>query len=201
MPQRRAPLFKPAAMVIIAGTVLGVWYVKSHPLVFNESFWEHAHCMPQAGAAFRQYALDHAGQFPYHTNGYGDALLLLTNEMGNYWGPVTGPGYDSYVFKEAARSGSHLPEQACGRVYIQGLSETNDPQLVILFDKIAAPPDHSHFPDRLWRGFVREICFVDGSWRMVPVAEWPNFACQQIDLLVAAGFSKDQAQKLYDQAK
>jgi hypothetical protein len=200
MPQRRSRLPK-MALAAIAAATLAVIYVKSHPLVFNESLWEHAHCMPQAGGALWNYALDHDGHFPYHPNGYGDALLLLTNEMGSYWGPLTGPAYDSRVFAAAVLAGRHLPEQACGRVYVQGLSTNNDPQIVILFDKVAAPPDHCHFPERLWRGFVREVCFVDGTWRTVSVARWPDFARQQIDLLVTDGFSRHQAEQLYGQAK
>ncbi len=200
MTQRRSRFLKLAALAITAA-VLGGWYVKSHPLVFNESLWEHAHCMPQAGGAFRTYASDHGGRFPYHTNGYGDALLQMTHEMGTYWGPLTGPGYDAEVFARAARAGQHLSESACGRVYVQGLSETNNPEIALLFDKVAAPPDHCHFPRRLWWGVVREVCFVDGSWRMVPISEWPDFARRQVELLVADGFPKTQAQQLYQQVR
>jgi hypothetical protein len=198
--KRRARLLKLLA-VALAITALVTWYVKSHPLVFNESLWEHAHCMPQAGLAFQQYALDHHGRFPYSTNGYGDALLLMTNEMGNSCAALTGPGYDSAVFAEAARTGQHVPERACGRVYVQGLSNTNNPEIALLFDKVAAPPDHCHFPRRLWWGSVREACFVDGSWRSVPIAEWSGFAQRQIDLLVADGFPKARAHELYEQVR
>jgi hypothetical protein len=183
------------AVMAMAAAALVVWYVKSHPLVFNESLWQHAHCMPQAGLAFRQYAMDHHGRFPYSTNGYGDALLLMSNEMGSSWGP----SYDSGVFAEASRTGRHVPEQACGRVYVQGLGDTNNPEIAILFDKVAAPPDHCHFPRRLWWGFVREACFVDGSWRMIPIAEWSDFAHRQTELLAADGFPRAQAQQLYEQ--
>jgi hypothetical protein len=189
------------AAIVIGATLLAAWHIKSRPLVFNESLWGHAHCMPQAGLAFRSYALDHQGRFPYSTNGYGDALLLMANEMGSFWGPLTGPGYDSRVFAEAARTGRHIPEQLCGRVYVQGLSTISDAKIAILFDKIAAPPDHCHFPRRLWAGFVREVCFVDGDWRMVPVAEWPDFARRQTELLLAAGFSRGQAEELYQQVR
>jgi hypothetical protein len=189
------------AVVTLVLTAAATWYVKSHPLVFNESLWQHAHCIPQAGLALKQYALDHQGRFPYCTNGYGDALLLLTNEMGNAWGSCTGPGYDSAVFAEAARTGRHIPEKACGRVYVQGLSDTSNPKIAVLFDKTAAPPDHCHFPRRLWWGSARDVCFVDGSWRSVPVEEWPGFARSQIELLVADGFPRAKAQQLYDEVR
>ncbi len=200
MTQRRSRLMKLAAMAMVAAG-LGAWYVKSHPLVFNESLWEHAHCMPQASLSLRTYALDHGGRFPYSTSGYGDALLLMTNEMGNFWGGFTGPGYDSRVFAEAARTGRHIPDHACGRVYVQGLSDTNDPGIALLFDKIAAPADHCNFPRRLWARFTRDVGFVDGHWETIPAEKWPAFSRQQVDLLVAAGLSRAQAQQLYDQAK
>src|SRR5438105_1647977 len=130
MIKRRSRRLKLAVMAL-AAAVLVVWYVKSRPLVFNESLWQHAHCMPQAGLAFQQYAMDHRGRFPYSTNGYGDALLLMSNEMGNSWGSLTGPGYDSAVFVEASRTDRHVPEPACGRVYVQGLSDTNNPEIAI----------------------------------------------------------------------
>jgi len=125
----------------------------------------------------------------------------MTNYMGSFWGPLTGPGYDPAVFAEAARTRSHVPEEACGRVYVQGLSVTNDARIAVLFDKTAAPADHCQFPRRLWSGFVRDVCFVDGHWETIPVANWTSFAREQIELLVAAGFSRAQAQQLYSQAK
>ena len=196
--RQRFLIFLLPTMVVVA---IGVWYVRSHPLVFNESLLGHAHCMPQAYGTLMTYASTHAGRFPYHTNGYGDALLLMANEMGPSWGPLTGPGYDSKVFNKALRNGGHIPEQACGRVYVQGLSETNNPEIAVFFDKVAAPPDHCHFPTRLWQEFAREVCFLDGSWRPVPAAEWSDFVHRQVELLVAEGFSRAHAQQLYDQVR
>jgi hypothetical protein len=186
-----------AAAVSVA---LGFWYVKSHPMVFNESLWGHAHCMPQASGALLTYAEDHGGQFPYSTNGYGNALLLLTPERSWFYF-INGPGYDNSPFEEAFDTGGRVDERRCGRVYVQGLSKTNDPKIAVLFDKVAAPPDHCHFPRRLWAGFVREVCFVDGDWRAIPVGRWPEFARQQIELLIAAGFSMSEAERLYQQTK
>jgi hypothetical protein len=188
-----------AVVLMLIGLAFAIHYVRTHPLVFNESLWGHAHCMPQAALAFRMYASDHAGRFPIHTNGYGDALLLL-GDGGPYFF-LTGPGYSTRVFEEAWASKSDVDETLCGRVYVQGLSETNDPGVVVLFDKIAAPPDHCHFPRRLWAGFVREVCFVDGSWRAVPLEAWSGFAQEQIDLLVEAGFDREHAESLYNEVR
>jgi len=151
--------------------------------------------MPQAVSAFRVYAYDHGGVFPYHTNGYGDALLMMA--PAGPWYYLTGPGYDTSAFEKALALAGHVDEKRCGRVYVQGLSETNDGRIAMLFDKVAAPPDHCQFPGRLWREFVREVCFVAGQWRPVPVAGWSAFAQEQVELLIRAGFSKEHAQELY----
>jgi hypothetical protein len=156
--------------------------------------------MPQAANALSNFASDHQGKFPYHTNGWADALLTLAPDpLWFYF--INGPGYDNSAFEEALASGGDVDEKRCGRVYVQGLSVTSDAKIAVLFDKVAAPPDHCHFPRRLWSGFVREVCLVDGTWRTVPIGEWPEFARHQVELLVAAGFSKAQAQQLYDQVR
>lgn len=198
MTRRYSRLLKLLTIGIVV-VALGLLYVKSHPLVFNESLWQHGHCMPQAASALLLYADEHEGRFPFHTNGWGDALMMLTPDRSWYF--INGPGYDNSAFEEAFASGGNVDEKRCGRVYVQGLSVTSNPKIAILFDRVAAPPDHCQFPHRLWAGFVREVCFVDGSWRMVPVAEWPQFAHEQIELLVAAGFSRTQAQQIYDEVK
>jgi len=190
-------------IVLVGGSIFiafCIYYVQSHPLVFNESLWQHAHCMPQAASLFRLYAEENGGRFPFHANGYGDALLMTTPDRAWLY-CLTGPGYGTSAFEEALSSNGNVDENRCGRVYVQGLSETNDARIAILFDKVAAPPDHCHFPQRLWQGHVREVLFVDGDWRAVPVAQWLDFARQQVDFLVEAGFSKEHGQKLYDEAK
>ena len=189
--------------VFIGGTAaiaFSVSYVRSHPLVFNESLWQHAHCMPQLATSFRIYAQDHGGVFPVYTNGYGDALLMMTPERAWFY-YLTGPGYDISAFEKALDSGGDVDERRCGRVYVQGLSVTNDSRVGILFDKVAAPPDHCHFPQRLWRGFGREVCFVDGTWHFVPLEGWSAFALEQVALLVQAGFARERAEELYNQVR
>lgn len=173
-------------------------YVKAHPLIFNESFWDHAHCIAQVSLSLRSYAADHNGRFPEDTNGYGNALLHITNEVNRFWGCLTGPGYDGKVFASAAETGQRIPESACGRVYVQGLSDTNDPEIVLLFDKLPTPGgDHCHLYHRLWAPLGREVALVDGSHSFVREAAWPAFAKHQVELLMAAGLPKAQAEMCY----
>jgi hypothetical protein len=113
--------------------------------VFN-IFHAHEHCIKQAGIAFKMYSQDNNGNLPYHTNGFGNALLLLVkgeylgDTNGHYSiGPITGPGDDGSLLREALKTGAPIPEQKCSRIYIQGLSETNNPSLAILWDKKSSP--------------------------------------------------------------
>jgi hypothetical protein len=152
-------------------------YVFTHPLVFNESFLSHAHCITFADLSFAGYAMDHGGRFPYSTNGYGDALLLMNEELGGGWYSVTGPGYTAAVFEKALKTGGHVAEEACGRVYVQGLTTNNDGAIAILFDKIATP--------------------IGGGHSFVWKSEWQQFATNQIRLLTEAGIPKQEAERLY----
>jgi hypothetical protein len=188
-------------VLTIAGIPFCYYYVKAHPLVFNESLWQHAHCMPQVTLSLRQYASEHGGRFPYHTNGYGDALLMLKPEINGYWNLLTGPGYSASAFEEGDKNSSDVDERRCGRVYVQGLSENNNPEIAVIFDKVASPGDHCHFPRRLWRQFGRDVGFIDGHWRPVSELKWLEFVKQQVDLLVEAGFTKEQAEALYAETK
>jgi hypothetical protein len=148
------------------------------------------------------YAVDHDGRLPYDTNGFGNALLILVK--GGYLGdtdgvysigPITGPGDKGAVFKKTLKTGERIPEEKCSRVYIQGLSETNDPQIAILFDKKSCR-EGDHFR-RPWGPLERETCLLDGSMRGVSDQRWPEFSSNQVELLVQAGIPRAAAKKYY----
>ena len=174
-----------------------VVYVRTHPLVFNESFFQHAHCMAQTAGTFPLYARDNFGRFPTHTNGYGDALLILVPDY-TPWSLLTGPGYDSNADREWKRTGANVPESECGRVYVQGLTETNNPSIAILFDKVPTPGgDHCHGLNRLNTPLCRDVLFLSGRRDTIDESKWPDFAKNQIELLVNEGFSRAAAEQIY----
>lgn len=196
--QRRRVRLKALLALIGVLLVLDVGYVRTHPLVFNESFFTHAHCMPQASGILLQYAFEHEGRFPAHTNGYGDALLLLVPANEPFaWSVLTGPGYDSEADRKWLDTGSDVPESECGRVYVQGLSTNSNPEIAILFDKLPSPGDHCHLLKRIWATPKRDVCFVSGGWKTITENEWPEFTKQQIEQLVKAGFVRAKAETLY----
>jgi hypothetical protein len=181
------------ALLVLASFI----YVRSHPLVFNESFMEHAHCIVGAGTSLRMYANEHSGRFPYHTNGYGDALVMMNSGWDS---ALTGPGYNAAVFARVRLTGENAPEAEFGRVYVQGLSETNDPRIALLFDKLPTPGgDHCHFFRRIFAPLVREVSTIGADRRVIRESEWPAFAKRQIELLVAAGIARDEAEHYYSE--
>ena len=191
----RVLLWSAGVVVLFVG--LAVVYIKSHPLVFNESFWEHAHCIKAASLALSNYADSHHGQFPSHPGGYGDALLLLNVD---WFYALTGPGYDETPFIEAKREGKHLPEEECGRVYIQGLTtKTIAPQskLAILFDKLPTPGgDHCHFLPRIWAPLGAKLALRTARWNSSKSKPGPH-SREQIELLAKEGIARDEAERLY----
>ena len=146
------------------------------------------------------YAGEHYGQLPFSTNGFGNALLELVDT--NYLAEIKlicGPGDDGHIFLEALKNNSIVPEEKCSRVYIQGLSDANDPQICILFDRNSCPGgDHFRSP---WGHRVREACLLDGSMQIIRDEDWPEFSKKQVELLVAAGFIKTNALHFYPAAK
>lgn len=143
------------------------------------------------------YAHEHDGRFPFHTNGYGDALLLVD---AGWDAALTGPGYDTEVFERTRRTGEDAPESEFGRVYVQGLSDTNDAEIAILFDKLPTPGgDHCHGFRRLSASLGREIWTIGSGMRFIPESRWPAFAKEQIELLVAAGIAREQAERYYSE--
>ena len=182
------------ALVGLGGTWL--WYLGKYV---------HQHCIKQTGMAFRIYAGEHNGKLPYSTNGFGNALLLLagansTNDYtGGFVGCLCGPGDDGHLYLAALTNHSILPEDQCSRVYIQGLNEdTNDPQICVLFDRNSCRGgDHFRSP---WGRRVREACLLDGSMVVIPDEKWSEFSRKQVELLIAAGFSRASALHFYPAA-
>lgn len=171
-------------------------HVVANPLIYNESYWEHAHCIAAAELAFAEYHAKN-GAFPSHVDGYGDALLLLP-EVYDY--ALTGPGYTAAPFKRARARGENLNEAECGRTYIQGLSlrmkSKTDP--ILLYDKLPTPGgDHCHYFFRLWTPLGREVLYMRGGHRFVSESAWPKVARQQVATLIELGFTQQQAEACY----
>jgi hypothetical protein len=183
-------------LLLVPASVVGlVGYAASRPHVLNESSWQHAHCILQTGGFLHDYASKNGGKFPTHKGGFGDALLLLKDAPTSL---LTSAGYDTEPYEEARRTGGHIPEASCGRIYVQGLNMKSNPNIAILFDRVATPGDHCPLPMRLWSPFGREVLLVDSSRLFIAEERWDEFRREQIELLVAEGIARREAERLYD---
>jgi hypothetical protein len=78
---------------------------------------------------------------------------------------------------------------------VQGLGDTNNPEIAVVFDRYPTPGgDHFRRP---WGPLLRDVALLDGSMLSIPEKRWPEFRRKQIELLVAEGISRAQAEKLY----
>ena len=85
-------------------------------------------------------------------------------------------------------------------MYVQGLSETTEPAIALLFDKMPTPGgDHCHFLARVSAPLAREVWTIGSDRRVIREIEWPAFAKLQIELLVAAGIAREQAERYYSE--
>ncbi len=195
--QRKWRKRKIAALAVALGTV-GLWaFVKLNPMIFNESFAEHAHCIVGVDTALRMFANENQGRFPTHTNGFGDAVLALVESAGSQ--SLTGPMFDTSELIAAQRDGRDVDENKLGRIYVQGLSETSNPKIAVLFDQIATPGgDHAHFHHRLLAPYGREVLEIGNGKSFIRDVNWHAYATNQIELLVAEGIDRKTAQHYYE---
>jgi hypothetical protein len=176
----------------VACAVLWWAYVWTHPLVFMAT---HTNCITMAGLEFARYAAEHEGRYPFHSKRYPNALLLMDEHCFN---ALTGPGYETAPLVEAKTTGAELPEEDCGRVYIQGLTKRFDTRIAMLFDKLPTPGgDHCPLPYRMWAPLLREVLTSDGTHFGVRESEWPEFSQQQVALLVKEGWDRQEAERLF----
>ena len=121
--------------------------------------------------------------------------MLLVKELGDDPRYFTAPGDDGSLYRECMKTGAHMPEERCTRAYVQGLSDTNNPMIALVFDRYPTRGgDHFRRP---WGPLLREVSMLDGSMEVVREEKWPEFRRNQIELLVAEGISRTQAEKLY----
>ncbi len=186
-------------VLVFALCLFIVFYIYTNPLIFNESFWEHSHCINVAMVALDTFAAKHNGKFPFHPKGYGNALLLL-NEEDLF--ALTGPGYDTTAIVDAKRNEKELSEDGWGRVYVQGLNQKSHGQIALLFDKSSTPGgDHCHFFNRIWAPLGREVLFVDNSFKFIEDSNWQEFCKIQVNLLTQEGFNHEEALRIFGQTK
>jgi hypothetical protein len=185
---------------LLLGVVLGLLGVLALGAAWLHHLGKvHRHCIQGAGLAFRVYADKHQGNYPVHTNGFGDALLLLVKEgCLEDVHTLCGPLDDGHVLREALTNGLPVPEAQCTRVYVQGLSMHDDSELCLLFDRDShRGGDHSYGTGKP----LREVLMADAMFTRIIDEKWPAFVSNQVRLLKAKGVTLEQIRRYYPEGK
>lgn len=158
------------ALAAIGGSVVGYWKWK-YPYG-----WSHC-CITVMGLSLRTYAMDHGGRFPTGGETPEASLSLLYSNYENAH-TLRGKAVPLEVAQAALARNGKLGPDSCGWHYVEGLTEADDPEIAILWDKSSL----DHNGGRV-RGGGHEVAFVDGSSRYVSGARWPEFLKRQEQLL------------------
>ena len=138
--------------------------------------WSHC-CIKGMGLSLRTYAMDHDGRFPAGGDAPEASLsLLYSNYVDAY--TLRGKTVPLAVAQAALAKDGKLGPDSCGWHYVEGLTEADDPQIAILWDKVGL----GHNGERLKRG-GHEVAFADGSGQVISGARWPEFLENQRQLL------------------
>ena len=177
-----------AAGIVVAGLAIAGG-------AFAHKIWTgwqqgHRHCFKGTANGFVAFAKDHFGRYPEHTNGFGDALLMLVKSNYLDVSYICGPNDDGSVFLAALTNGTNVPEELCSRVYVQGLSEGMPKSVCMMYDRKSFPGgDHGYG----WGRPLREYIDNFGTMGTVTDDQWPEFLRQQIRQLIELGFTREQA--------
>lgn len=182
-------------VLLWVGGILGLLVMLAAGFLWLQMNYVHQHCIKNTGLGFRTFATDNNDAYPVHTNGFGDALLMLVRSNYLDIRHITAPGDNGKMYEEALKSGEDVPEEKCSRVYVQGVNEKSPPGIALVFDRKSTPGgDHFRSP---WGRRQRELIFVDGSMKVIEDKDWPRFASNQVKLLIEAGFERPVAESYY----
>ena len=133
-------------------------------------------CMHGALLAF---AARHYGFFPSSKTGAFDALQKLYPEYMPSGRELAGISGDVRGLTNALFNKSPINESLTSWVYIQGLRESDDPQVAVLWER---RPGLDSSGRRNFSG-ARAVVLISGEITNVSLADWPSFTNRQEKLL------------------
>ena len=169
-------------MVVLAAMRISLFAHKKWKYPYG---WSHC-CIKGMGSSLRCYAMDHEGRFPAGGDTPEASLsLLYSNYIDAY--TLRGKTVPLEVTQAALTKNGKLGPDSCGWHYVEGLTEADDPEIVILWDKIGL--DHN---GGRRKGGGHEVAFVDGSCQFVTGRKWSEFLEKQRQLFA----KRDEKAKL-----
>jgi hypothetical protein len=131
--------------------------------------------MYNAYFALLNYAKDHDGLFPASDKGPYEALQKLYPYYCSSGRELAGLSGDIDSVVNCLKQGNSLTDKLSSWVYVQGLKDTDDPDLAILWEARSGlfsngrrDPSGGH-----------AVAFIGGDIRQISGSDWTNFLAQQ----------------------
>ena len=131
-------------------------------------------CLVHLKLAFLMYAMDHEGRFPAGQATPEASLSLLHKEGHISPSLLSGMTIPREKVEAILTGGELLGPESCGWHYVEGLTESTDPEIAILWCKEPL----GHYGQRT-KDKSREVLFVSGQYKSIPGDKWDEFLKEQ----------------------
>ena len=156
-----------AGLLAVLGLLATAYWKHEYPYG-----WSHC-CAKGVSFALQEYARDHGGMFPIGGDTPEASLsLLYSNYLDAY--TLRGKSVPLETVEHALGKNGKLDPESCGWHYVEGLTEADNPQIAIVWDKVGL----GHNGERLKSG-GHEVVLLDGSTTYVGGKRWPEFIEEQ----------------------
>jgi hypothetical protein len=141
--------------------------------------WSHC-CSKVLGMELHSYADEHNGKFPAGQATPEASLSLLAKDDTNMLYILRGKTVPLLVTEKAYKRDGLLGPESCGWHYVEGLTEADNAEIAIVWDKVGLGHNGQRF-----KGGGHEVVWLDGSVSYIMSVEWPSFLKKQEKLLAA----------------
>jgi hypothetical protein len=136
-------------------------------------------CLKGVGVALHMYAQKYGGHYPAGAGSPEASLSLLYREGSEDAEGLRGKSVPVEKVQRILERGDLLGPDSCGWHYVEGLTDSDDPNLAVVWDKVGLGHNGQDI------GGGRSVLLVCGSEEVVPAADWPAFLKRQQQLMAA----------------
>jgi hypothetical protein len=125
-------------LIAVVSSALGLWIKKTVSHDKEDYPFGVSHCCINAMEfALRLYAQEHGGTYPAGEASPEASLSLLCRSNYIDVGTIRGMTVPESTVRGIIEGGGLLGPQNCGWQYVEGLTQTNDPRIALLYSKEA----------------------------------------------------------------
>jgi hypothetical protein len=166
----RPLLFIAAALGVLVGLARYYWCTQ-YPYG-----WSHC-CDKVLMFVLDDYAREHGGKFPSGEATPEASLSLLYPKYADA-DLLRGKTVPLELVEDILKQGKRLTSDTCGWHYVEGLTDKDDQELALLWDKVGLDHNGQRLPDG-----GHYVLLIGHEIRYVPEVEWADFLKKQAELL------------------